>query len=161
MTPFERLLLCHSGLSLVLFPNPTRSAFFCNTAKSYAALHEAASQAICDMPDKTLWCRTECVLIWHGSEKRFQPGLEKFCCAPLFLERHSIWLCRLIHNTLTKKLSCGGTKRIGLNDMAAVAHSVLVIVYHVLTKGEPYQDLGPDYFRQQNKEQQARRFVHQ
>ncbi|HEY4385141.1 MAG TPA: hypothetical protein VGN34_11805 [Ktedonobacteraceae bacterium] len=45
--------------------------------------------------------------------------------------------------------------------MAAVAHSVLVIVYHVLTKGEPYQDLGPDYFRQQNKEQQARRFVHQ
>ncbi|GHO60332.1 IS110 family transposase [Ktedonobacter robiniae] len=45
--------------------------------------------------------------------------------------------------------------------VVAVAHSVLVIVYHVLTKGEPYQDLGPDYFRGQNKEQQARRFVHQ
>jgi transposase len=45
--------------------------------------------------------------------------------------------------------------------VVAVAHSVLVIVYHVLTKGEPYQDLGPDYFRRQNKEQQARRFVHQ
>lgn len=43
----------------------------------------------------------------------------------------------------------------------AVAHSVLVIVYHVLAKGEPYQDLGPDYFRKQDKEQQARRFVRQ
>jgi hypothetical protein len=31
----------------------------------------------------------------------------------------------------------------------------------VLTKREPYQDLGPDYFHRQNKEQQARRFVHQ
>ncbi len=43
----------------------------------------------------------------------------------------------------------------------AVAHSVLVIVYHVLAKGEPYQDLGPDYFRRQDKEQQARRFIRQ
>jgi transposase len=45
--------------------------------------------------------------------------------------------------------------------VVAVAHSVLVIVYHVLAKGEPYQDLGPDYFRRQDKEQQARRFVRQ
>jgi transposase len=45
--------------------------------------------------------------------------------------------------------------------VVAVAHSVLVIVYHVLTKGEPYQDLGPDYFHKQNKEQQARRFIRQ
>ncbi len=30
-----------------------------------------------------------------------------------------------------------------------------------LAKEEPYQDLGPDYFRKQDKEQQARRFVHQ
>src|SRR6266516_4061700 len=43
----------------------------------------------------------------------------------------------------------------------AVAHSVLVIVYHVLAKAEPYQELGADYFRKQDKEQQARRFVRQ
>ena len=43
----------------------------------------------------------------------------------------------------------------------AVSHSVLVIVYQVLAKDEPYQDLGPDYFRRQDKEQQARRFVRQ
>lgn len=45
--------------------------------------------------------------------------------------------------------------------VVAVAHSVLVIVYHVLAKEEPYQDLGPDYFRRQEKEQQAQRFVRQ
>jgi transposase len=45
--------------------------------------------------------------------------------------------------------------------VVAVAHSVLVIAYHILTKREPYQDLGPDYFRQRNKEQQAQRFVRQ
>ena len=28
----------------------------------------------------------------------------------------------------------------------AVAHSVLVILYHVLREGKPYNDLGPDYF---------------
>lgn len=28
----------------------------------------------------------------------------------------------------------------------AVAHSVLVIVYHVLRTGQPYTDLGPDSF---------------
>ena len=28
----------------------------------------------------------------------------------------------------------------------AVAHSLLVIVYHVLSSGQPYQDLGGDYF---------------
>jgi hypothetical protein len=43
----------------------------------------------------------------------------------------------------------------------AVAHSVLVIVSQVLAKQEPYQDLGPDSFHKQDKQQQARRFVRQ
>lgn len=30
--------------------------------------------------------------------------------------------------------------------MIAVAHSLLVIIYHVLTRNEPYRDLGPHYF---------------
>jgi transposase len=30
----------------------------------------------------------------------------------------------------------------------AVAHSVLVILYHMLREGRPYTDLGPDYFEQ-------------
>ena len=45
--------------------------------------------------------------------------------------------------------------------VVAVAHSVLVIVSQVLAQQEPSQDLGPDSFRRQDKEQQARRFVRQ
>jgi transposase len=30
--------------------------------------------------------------------------------------------------------------------LVAVAHSLLVVIYHVLKTGRPYQDLGPDYF---------------
>lgn len=30
--------------------------------------------------------------------------------------------------------------------VVAVAHSVLVILYHMLREGKPYSDLGPDYF---------------
>jgi transposase len=39
----------------------------------------------------------------------------------------------------------------------AVAHSVLVIAYHVLDQGVPYQDLGEDSFQQhQSAERQQR-----
>jgi transposase len=36
--------------------------------------------------------------------------------------------------------------------LIAVAHSLLVTIYAVTTTGEPYRDLGPDYFDQLNKE---------
>jgi len=38
----------------------------------------------------------------------------------------------------------------------AVAHSILVIIYHILKHKIPYQDLGPDYFDRINKEHIAR-----
>ncbi len=43
--------------------------------------------------------------------------------------------------------------------LVAVAHTLLVIVYHVLTTGELYRELGADYFDQRNKEALARRLV--
>jgi transposase len=36
--------------------------------------------------------------------------------------------------------------------LIAVAHSILVTVCHFTTAGEPYRDLGPDYFDKLNKE---------
>jgi transposase len=36
-------------------------------------------------------------------------------------------------------------RRIGKNK-AVVAHSILVIVYHVIATGQPHHDLGVDYF---------------
>jgi transposase len=40
--------------------------------------------------------------------------------------------------------------------LIAVAHSVLVIVWHMLTERKPYQDLGPDYFERSRAEQVKR-----
>lgn len=45
-----------------------------------------------------------------------------------------------------------GTKKAAV----AVAHSILVIIYHILKHKIPYQDLGPDYFDRINKEHIAR-----
>jgi transposase len=41
--------------------------------------------------------------------------------------------------------------------LIAVAHSILVIAYHMLQRQEPYQDLGANYFDQQNPEATAKR----
>ncbi|MBI3968908.1 MAG: IS110 family transposase, partial [Chloroflexi bacterium] len=43
--------------------------------------------------------------------------------------------------------------------IVAVAHTILVIAYHVLRDGTPYHDLGPDYFDQRSKESTTRRAV--
>lgn len=41
----------------------------------------------------------------------------------------------------------------------AVAHSILTVIYHVLTRAEPYRDLGGDYFDRRKPEQQARYYA--
>lgn len=41
----------------------------------------------------------------------------------------------------------------------AVAHSILVIGYHLVQLDEPYQDLGADYFDRRSPEQTAHRLV--
>ena len=41
----------------------------------------------------------------------------------------------------------------------AVAHSIIVIAYHMLKRGTVYQDLGADYFETRNQEQTERRLV--
>jgi transposase len=53
-------------------------------------------------------------------------------------------------------------RRIGKNKAAmAVAHSVLVIIYHVLHTREPYSDLGADYFQKQDANRVAQRSLRQ
>ncbi len=41
----------------------------------------------------------------------------------------------------------------------AVAHSILVIVYHILTQHEPYHDLGVTYFDERDRQAVERRLV--
>ena len=43
--------------------------------------------------------------------------------------------------------------------IVALAHRILVIVVHVLTSGQPYQDLGPTYHDERDRIQIVRRTV--
>jgi transposase len=41
----------------------------------------------------------------------------------------------------------------------ALAHTILIIAYHVLTRKEPYRDLGPNYFDEHDRQAVERRLV--
>ena len=41
----------------------------------------------------------------------------------------------------------------------AVAHSILVAIYHVLKDGVPFRDLGADYYNQFNKDSKIRAYL--
>ncbi len=43
--------------------------------------------------------------------------------------------------------------------IVAVAHALLVIVFHMIERKEPYHELGGDYFDQQDPEATAKRLV--
>ncbi len=43
--------------------------------------------------------------------------------------------------------------------MVAVAHSILVIAYHMLKREQPYQDLGASYFDELKPETTAKRLA--
>ncbi len=43
--------------------------------------------------------------------------------------------------------------------VVAVAHSILVIAYHLLTRGEDYRDLGANYFDELDRQAVERRLV--
>jgi transposase len=44
--------------------------------------------------------------------------------------------------------------------LVAVAHSILIIAYHLIKDGETYQDLGSNYFDRRNPEATEKRLVH-
>jgi hypothetical protein len=50
-----------------------------------------------------------------------------------------------------------GKKRV----IVAVARSLLVSLYHMLSCRQPYHDLGPDYFDQRRKQAKIDRLTHQ
>jgi transposase len=44
--------------------------------------------------------------------------------------------------------------------IVVVAHAILVIIWHVLATGRPYDELGEDYFnRRQDPERETRRLI--
>lgn len=45
--------------------------------------------------------------------------------------------------------------------LVAVAHSILVIAYHIISRKEPYRELGADYFERRKPEATAKRLARQ
>ncbi|MGA8033821.1 MAG: transposase, partial [Casimicrobiaceae bacterium] len=52
-----------------------------------------------------------------------------------------------------------GGRRGKKRAIVAVAHSILVISYHIIQRKEPYRDLGGDYFDQRRPEATAKRLL--
>jgi transposase len=50
-------------------------------------------------------------------------------------------------------------KRGGKKALVAVGHSILVIVYHVLTRRQPYEELGVNYFDEHDRRRVEQRLV--
>jgi transposase len=64
-------------------------------------------------------------------------------------------------NYLSAQLARLTTRRGMGRATVAVAHSILVSAYFMLSRDQPYHDLGPDWLRRRNDEAHARRLVAQ
>lgn len=82
-----------------------------------------------------------------------------------WLKRHLIEAARAAANTKNTYLAAQYrqlARRRGPNKAAvALANTIIVICWHLLTTGAVYQDLGPDYFKTIDPEAQARRLTRQ
>lgn len=50
-------------------------------------------------------------------------------------------------------------RRGGKRALIAIAHSMLVTIYHILKEKEPYRELGRDYYRDMNREKLIKRNI--
>ena len=102
---------------------------------------------------------------WHVSAVRCTGG----CSAMATLRRHSSRSTAAPKQLARQPELAGAIWRLntdvsprggGANRAAvAVAHSILVIAYHVLTKGSVYEDLGGNYFDDRDKTATVNRAV--
>lgn len=67
---------------------------------------------------------------------------------------------RTRHTYLAAQYQRLAARRGAKRAAVAVAHTILVISYHLLTKHEAYQDLGMTYFDERDRQRVERRLVH-
>jgi len=77
--------------------------------------------------------------------------------------KDSEWLADLLrHGLLKASFIPPVPSRLGKQKaVIAVSHSLLVIIYHVLSTKQPYSDLGADYFEQRDSARLTQRSVRQ
>jgi transposase len=91
----------------------------------------------------------------HGN-KHLQPVLVECAWAAV---RHEGYLRSLYHRHVMRN---GGYRSRAARNKAiiTVAHAILVIIWHVLSTGKPYEELGADYFdRRADPERETRRLI--
>lgn len=82
------------------------------------------------------------------------PALRKWLVLAAHAASHtkSTYLAAQYHRVVARR----GKKR----AIVAVAHSILVISYHILSRCEPYRELGGNYFDERKRESVVNRLVH-
>jgi transposase len=91
----------------------------------------------------------------HGNPY-LQPVIVEIAWAAV---RHDGYLKSLYHRHVTRN---GGYRSAAAKGKAivTVAHAIIVIIWHILATGRPYDDLGQDYFdRRADPEREARRLI--
>lgn len=52
-----------------------------------------------------------------------------------------------------------GSPRLPFRKYVAIAHSMLIAIYHILKDGVVFKDLGADYYNQFNKERKINAYL--
>jgi transposase len=88
-----------------------------------------------------------------GTTRKGNPWLRRVLCQAAWAASHTknTYLSAQYHRLAARR----GKKR----AIIAVAHSILVIAYHLLARGEKYRDKGSDYFDRINSEGLKRHLV--
>ena len=75
-------------------------------------------------------------------------------CAGLDVHKKTVVAC-----VLTPQYHRLAARRGAKRAIVALAHTILVVIYHVLRDGQDYQELGDAYFDERTREQTLRRSV--
>jgi serine/threonine protein kinase len=92
----------------------------------------------------------------HNYSSRTRPG-NRYLKTALISAAHAVSHTR--HNYLAAQFRRLVARRGKKRALVAVAHSILVIAYHMLRDGSEYHNLGSDYFDRRNQEQLQRHLV--
>jgi transposase len=65
------------------------------------------------------------------------------------------------HTALAARYHRIAARRGHKKAVVALAHALLVIIYHVIMRRQPYHELGEDYFQRLDPQARAKRLVHQ
>ena len=127
------IILAEIGLDITRFPTAKHLASWAGMCPGN---HESAGKRL------------------SGRSRKGSPWLRKILVEAAHAAAHTknTYLASQYRRLATR---CGAKKA-----MVAVGHTLLVIVYHVLSKKEGYQELGGNYFDEQNKHTIEKRLVH-